>query len=275
MRFVDDNGSIKFFFLRFEVEGEVDNGDNPSDSSKQAVNKAYWKEKKQEDKCKGIDHTSKRIEGGSSKSGNKSVSGSARKEQTVLPVTEETENGGDKEEREEDLIILDQHPVKQTQKETSPMPIVPYVDMSNEKKGPEWSSKKKMDPEVRNSLRLKMKKSVQFKHCVTQPPVGHFFKGQPSSNAGSNLILNLGVDALVNNFWYAHLTDTEVVKMFEISGFSLGAAEDIRLQIVNQFRSFTRDKLISVLHEILGKLTDTSSPSSSDISKVVLSINNE
>lgn len=42
----------------------------------------------------------------------------------------------------------------------------------------------------------------------------------------------------LDQFSYAHLTDSEVIAMYEIRGFSLGADEATKLAVVNKFRTF-------------------------------------
>lgn len=62
--------------------------------------------------------------------------------------------------------------------------------------------------------------------------------------------------------------------MFEISGLSLGATKDIKLQIVSQFRTYTRDKLIVVLLRSLYKLNGTTVNNHLDINNMVLPVVN-
>jgi hypothetical protein len=57
--------------------------------------------------------------------------------------------------------------------------------------------------------------------------------------------------ALLDNFPYAEFTDSEIVKMFEISGFSLGKTEEIRMNVVNSFRMILRDKFCTILEPII------------------------
>jgi hypothetical protein len=79
--------------------------------------------------------------------------------------------------------------------------------------------------------------------------VGWKSKTRPSQ--GSTLSTNL--DSLVINFPFAHSSDSDVVKLFESSGFSLGKTENIRLKVIFQFMNLMNDGFITVMDTIKDK----------------------
>lgn len=59
-----------------------------------------------------------------------------------------------------------------------------------------------------------------------------------------------GTQKLLSQFPYAHLTDDEIIAMYEIGGFSLGASDEIKLDVVNKFRTISKLALSSVLDDV-------------------------
>lgn len=77
--------------------------------------------------------------------------------------------------------------------------------------------------ETKSSLRIKLMGNPEQKDKTTKPI---------RRAAGS------GTKKYLDQFPYAHLTDSEVIAMYEIRGFSLGADEATKLAVVNKFRTF-------------------------------------
>jgi hypothetical protein len=71
-------------------------------------------------------------------------------------------------------------------------------------------------------------------------------------------LLRAGIDSLINDFPYAHFTDIEIANLFSKCGFSLGSSENIRIKIIQQFRSLIKQKLSYVLHGVLDKMNNNS-----------------
>lgn len=110
---------------------------------------------------------------------------------------------------------------------------------------------------TRSSLRQKMKKNspkVQSTQVVT---------------GNTSTVIQAGMDSLLANSPYAQYTDNEIVKMFEINGFSLGTDDKVRLDVVNHFRLLSRNKLASFLSGALAKLNNIDQNQTIDLSKEV------
>lgn len=107
--------------------------------------------------------------------------------------------------------------------------------------------------ETRSSLRIKLMGNTEQKDETTKPI---------RRAAGS------GTKKYLDQFPYAHLTDSEVIAMYEIGGFSLGEDEATKLQVVNKFRTISKTSLVSVFDEVNEKRL--LSPSPTDISAIVL-----
>jgi hypothetical protein len=112
----------------------------------------------------------------------------------------------------------------------------------------------------RQSTRLKSKRSV------------HFITGTPVPAPLQNIIslLRAGIQSLINEFPYPQFTDDEIVNMFTKCGFSLGTTNNIRLKVVQHFRSLTKQKLSYLLNEIIDKISSENNNINLDLSEELL-----
>lgn len=85
--------------------------------------------------------------------------------------------------------------------------------------------------EARHSLRLKAKE------------VAGKTRGGKSGATSGNVI--------ISTFPYIHLSDTELVQLYDISGFKLGHSEEENLDTVKKLRSLSYSKFQSSLSDIL------------------------
>jgi hypothetical protein len=101
---------------------------------------------------------------------------------------------------------------------------------------------------TRQSVRIKRKHLIQY---ITGTPVL-----APHQNRIP--LLRAGIDLLINDFSYSHFTDIDIANLFSKCGFSLGSSENIKLKVIQQFKSLTKQILSYVLHGILDKMNNNS-----------------
>jgi hypothetical protein len=111
--------------------------------------------------------------------------------------------------------------------------------------------KRKTPPEIRHSSRLQQKQAKS---------VG------PSS---------IGTDSILDHFPFVNFFDFEVISLFENIDFSLGHKENIKISVVNRFRSLLKSRFKKIVINIQDKhkLSDNSKDVALiDISDEILSI---
>lgn len=110
--------------------------------------------------------------------------------------------------------------------------------------------------ETRNSLRIKLQSVADNKGAADKPV-------RRSTGTGIKLLLD--------QFPYAHLTDSELISMYEIGGFCLGPTADIKNKVIHKFRTISKLALSTVLDELADNHLAVQLPSSlTDISDLVL-----
>ena len=60
-----------------------------------------------------------------------------------------------------------------------------------------------------------------------------------------------GTPSFVQNFPFAEYTDDELIRLFEVSGFSLGNSEVSKLLVINHLRSLHKDRFDTVMAELI------------------------
>jgi Domain of unknown function (DUF4283) len=114
--------------------------------------------------------------------------------------------------------------------------------------------------QVRQSARIKEKLPIQY---ITGTPV-------PAPIQNRIPLLRAGIDSLICDFPYAQFTDDEIVTLFTRCGFSLGTSDNIRLKVVQHFRTLTKQQLSYVLNGILDRLNNKHNIDNIDLSIEVL-----
>lgn len=110
--------------------------------------------------------------------------------------------------------------------------------------------------ETRNSLRIKLQSVADNKGDADKPV---------RRSTGT------GIKQLLDQFPYVHLTDSELISMYEIGGFCLGPTEDIKNKVLHKFRTISKLALSTVLDELADNHLVVQLPSSlTDISDMVL-----
>ena len=109
--------------------------------------------------------------------------------------------------------------------------------------------------EPRNSLRVKLNQMVGAKEVKEVP-------GGPVKSTGK---AKTGTNFLIDQFPYSFLSDLDLVKLYDVSGFKLGDTLEDSITIVQSIRSLSKPKLVSVINNTLG----TGFISSSDINGIV------
>jgi hypothetical protein len=87
---------------------------------------------------------------------------------------------------------------------------------------------------TKQSDKLKRKLHVQYITSISLAPLC-----QPLIKIGF-LLLRIDIDSLINDFSYAHFTDNKIVELLSKYDFSLGITDNIRLKMVQHFRSLIK-----------------------------------
>jgi hypothetical protein len=95
--------------------------------------------------------------------------------------------------------------------------------------GSSEKEKRKTPPEIRHSSRL------QQKQAKSAGPSG------------------IGTDSILDHFPFVNFSDSEVISLFENIGFSLGHKENIKINVVNRFRSLLKSRFKKIVTDIQDK----------------------
>lgn len=111
--------------------------------------------------------------------------------------------------------------------------------------------------EARHSLRLKVKEGASKS------------RGGKAGTSTGNVILN--------SFPYVHLTDLELIQLYEISGFNLGNSDFDKLETVHKLRSLSHSRFHNTFSDILGTSSKSTIPvpRSIDLNQLLLLPNTE
>jgi hypothetical protein len=63
----------------------------------------------------------------------------------------------------------------------------------------------------------------------------------------------LGTDSLIDSFSFVGFSDIEIHRLFENIGFFLGTHEDIKINIINNFRTLLNSRFKKVVKDIQDK----------------------
>ena len=109
-------------------------------------------------------------------------------------------------------------------------------DKEKKHKGKHLESKSTLE-ETRNSLRVKLNQMVESREA--QPGVIDKTSAKPLVKAKT------GTQFLIDQFPYSSLSDLELVKLFDVSGFKLGETMEESLHIVHSLRALSKDCFVS------------------------------
>lgn len=104
--------------------------------------------------------------------------------------------------------------------------------------------------EARHSLRLKVKDGA-----------GTSRRGRTGASSGN---------AIISSFPYVHLTDLELIQLYEISGFSLGSSEEEKIDAVRKLRSLSNARFNTSLSSILSTKSKIPPITQMDIRPIIL-----
>jgi hypothetical protein len=95
--------------------------------------------------------------------------------------------------------------------------------------GSSEKEKRKTPPEIRHSSRL------QQKQAKSAGPSG------------------IGTDSILDHFPFVNFSNSEVISLFENIEFSLGHKENIKINVVNRFRSLLKSRFKKIVTDIQDK----------------------
>jgi hypothetical protein len=156
--------------------------------------------------------------------------------QNTLPETTNSFSAIDTEDKDEHWDVWEE--AVQTQKGSSKTPDAPAQSVATKQLVPITNPKQYAPP----SFKAQPVDPPRQSQRLQQKAIGGKGAGKDKgkSTIASSTSLITSVDTLVKNFLFDQSLDSDIVKLFESCGFSLGKNKLIRKHVVERFRSLIR-----------------------------------